>query len=726
MKSARILILQDGGAEARGLEECLKRLGYTVYGAASSTRRAFGAYPESPADLALIDLDMADLEAGEHASGLDVVERIGWRFDVPVVCLTDGRVRDPFPAASASRLFGSVLKPFDERQLHYSIQTALSLHARGRSVEADSRLKSENDELRRRVALMETVFQSMEEGLIAVDGNAQLLFFNAGAARIGGNRDPNPDVNQWASMHGVYRLDKETLLPLEENPLVLAMQGRPTDGVEVFVRNEVNPDGVYVSVNGRPLKDRADTRGGGVVVFQDITRRKEAEVRLQQTVRDLREQSELLQAVFDSIGEGLVVSDRSGEFLYINPAARAMLGPELFRRHGRWPDKAPNSYYNADRVTPIDNEDLPLPRAIFQGESTDDRDIFVRRPDHPGGGLFVRTSARPLRDDAGDIRGGILVLRDVTSQVLAEEAVTQAFAQGRLEVVETILHDIGNAINSVTVGIDTLHQSISEDRLGPRLRALADAVNAHRDDWPGYIRDHRQGRNVLPLLMALADDYVRQSGTAKETVQRVRRRARHIADIVRAHKALGHGKLVRKDVNLRESIDGAVKLVVESLDSEIDCIRVDCAGAPASIRIQETRFHQMLVNLIKNSLEAIDERSRSDGLEEPPSVRVRAYVDGEFLKIEVRDNGIGFPPNEAKRLFAPGYTTKDSGTGLGLHSSANFVIGLGGQVRIVSDGVGKGAAACVTLRLSSVTPNPQVRSAAGAAKDTVADDDLTP
>ena len=177
---------------------------------------------------------------------------------------------------------------------------------------------------------METVFESMEEGVIVVDENADVLFFNAGAAKIGGTGNPNPDVNQWALMHGIYRPDKETHLPVEENPLMLAMRGRPTDGVEVFVRNELQPEGVFVSVNGRPLKDHADTPSGGVVVFQDVTRRKEAEVRLAETVRDLREQSELLQAIFDSVGEGLVVSDHSGEFLYINPAAEAMLGEELY------------------------------------------------------------------------------------------------------------------------------------------------------------------------------------------------------------------------------------------------------------------------------------------------------------------------------------------------------------------------------------------------------------
>ncbi len=50
-------------------------------------------------------------------------------------------------------------------------------------------------------------------------------------------------------------------------------------------------------------------------------------------------------------------------------------------------------------------------------------------------------------------------------------------------------------------------------------------------------------------------------------------------------------------------------------------------------------------------------------------------------------------------LFAAGYTTKAAGTGLGLHSAANFVVGSGGRIDLSSDGVGKGATARVMLRL---------------------------
>ena len=112
----------------------------------------------------------------------------------------------------------------------------------------------------------------------------------------------------------------------------------------------------------------------------------------------------------------------------------------------------------------------------------------------------------------------------------------------------------------------------------------------------------------------------------------------------------------------------------------------------------------MLVNLIKNSVEAIDELAAQQGAVAAPSVAVKAYTEQTSLIMEVADNGIGIRVKDRKVLFAPGYTTKKSGSGLGLHSAANFVIGCGGRIEPRSDGAGTGTTMRITLPLSSVLP----------------------
>ena len=68
----------------------------------------------------------------------------------------------------------------------------------------------------------------------------------------------------------------------------------------------------------------------------------------------------------------------------------------------------------------------------------------------------------------------------------------------------------------------------------------------------------------------------------------------------------------------------AVKLQQDSLDKREIQIEVDCENVPKEIRIQESQFHQMLVNLFKNSIEAIDEHIRSGGLDETTAYHGRS------------------------------------------------------------------------------------------------------
>ncbi len=696
MTDARVLVVRSAGPDAAGLEECLQGLGYHVCAVATCAVEAVEKASEMAPDAALIDVDV-----GAGMNGLEAAERIGGELGIPVVCLTDGAEGNPLPPAPTACPFSYVLKPCDERQLRLSLLTAFSLRERERKHrEIRSRLEREVAELRERLNVMDVIFNSMEEGVISVDQNGDRRIFNESAVRLGGEREPTNDIHQWAALHGIYRLDKETLLPVDENPMVLAMRGQETKECEVFVRNEVQPQGRYVSVNGRPLKDPSGGPVGGVVVCRDVTVKKETEARLEQTLIKFKEQGELLQTVLDSIHDGIIVSDESGEFLYVNPGAKKILDQQYFaRRKGKWSEKPNEVYFYPDRVTPIRNEDLPLPRAIFNREATDDMDIFVRRPNHPNGGVFIRFCARPLLDEARKIRGGVAIFREVTHLVLAEEALTRAFAQGRLEMVDTVLHNIGNAINSVTTGTETLYREVSNGRLLGRFLALADAMEAHGDDWIEYIRNDPQGQKVRPFIISLARDFGKRDRRLAKTVERVRDRAQHIADIVRTEKSLGGSGMSLKDINLRNALSDAIKVVQDSMDSGRVRVDVDCAEAPKEIKTQESQFRQMMINVIKNSAQAIHELAESDGLEDEPRIRIRARIDGEFLNLEVSDNGVGFSSKDTRKFFAAGYTTKESGTGLGLHSAANFIVGSGGWIELLSDGAGKGATTRIKLRL---------------------------
>ena len=439
-----------------------------------------------------------------------------------------------------------------------------------------------------------------------------------------------------------------------------------------------------------------------------LTQVREAEGRLEQAAAEMQGRNELLEAVVNSIGDGVIVVDEQGKSTIFNPSAERILGHRaLDVSTERWTDHYDIFY--PDGETRVPREELPLVRSISRDESIDDQDLFVRCEHRPEG-VYLRASARPLWNNAGSVRGGVATFRDVTEQMMAQDALMQAFAQGRLEIVDTILHNIGNAINSVTTGIETVHRTLADDPSLRRLRALADAVKAHRDDWIDYIKNDSQGRKVMPFLIALAEDFASRNEELVKTVGRVKDRANHIADIIRTQDMPSNSKIERVDVNLRTAFADAVGVLEDSLRKRSVRIDIDCEYAPKEIRIQKSRFHQMIVNLTKNAMEAIDDLTASGGLTETPSIRLRAYVEGDSLKLEVSDNGIGIAGTNPRILFTAGYTTKKSGSGLGLHSTANFIIGMGGQIRPLSEGIGKGTTMLVTLPLSSVTVSTQPRS----------------
>ena len=73
-----------------------------------------------------------------------------------------------------------------------------------------------------------------------------------------------------------------------------------------------------------------------------------------------------------------------------------------------------------------------------------------------------------------------------------------------------MLHNIGNAINSVTTGIGTLQENISNNKLTRHIALLADAIKKRQEDFADYVENDPQGQMVAPFIVALAEDFGRQ------------------------------------------------------------------------------------------------------------------------------------------------------------------------------------------------------------------------
>ena len=562
-------------------------------------------------------------------------------------------------------------------------------------------LETTVNELQQQNALMDAIFNSISDGLVVSDKDGKYVMFNETAKSMGGQDPEFVHSTQASETFGLFQADGEIPFPSGEMPIVRALRGEHPDNVQMFVRNLQVPHGVDISVSARPIYGENGLVNGAVSIIRDVSERKASEKQLIAINDQLTAQTQLMESIFNSISDGVVVADESGHIIMFNPSAVRIAGlsasssARVIRRE-QWLREY--KFFQPDRVTPWPLDNLPLIRAL-RGESIDNVEIFLMHDKIPDG-LYLSASGRPLQDSDGKKTGGVLVFHDITDRIKSQEAVAQAFVQGRLEIVDTILHNIGNAINSVTVGIDTVYNLLADDLLVNRLTALTEALKQHEDNLGDYIENHPQGQKVLPFLLTISEDFKVADEKLRQTVERIQNRTRHIVDIIRTQNSYQNTSGVHKDINLSDAISDAVKILQDSINKRQIHIVIDCDDALPEIRTQESQFHQMLVNLIKNSIEAIDELANLGELTEEPCIKVHVYIDDDFICLDITDNGIGLAPKDVDKIFSAGFTTKEQGSGLGLHSSANFVVSSGGHIQAFSDGKGKGTTLHIRLRNS--------------------------
>lgn len=127
---------------------------------------------------------------------------------------------------------------------------------------------------------IQLVLDTMSDGVILADMDGKFVLFNPAAQQlIGPLYSMSPD--KWSHHFGIFGTDQTTIFPAEELPLARAMRGESVDDVELYVKSPSVPSGRWISVTARPIRPSDDdVFQGAIVVFRDISERKEAEKRV--------------------------------------------------------------------------------------------------------------------------------------------------------------------------------------------------------------------------------------------------------------------------------------------------------------------------------------------------------------------------------------------------------------------------------------------------------------
>jgi PAS domain S-box-containing protein len=166
-------------------------------------------------------------------------------------------------------------------------------------------LARSRQELETQTLTLQSVLDSMAEGLVAADEQGKFIIWNPAAVKILGLGATNLPSQEWTMHYGLYLADMVTPFPADQLPLVRAIRGEAST-VEMYVRNPELDQGTWIEVGGGPLKDKNGAVRGGVVAFRDITQRKADE-------REIRTLNEELEARVAQRTEQLEVANRELE-----------------------------------------------------------------------------------------------------------------------------------------------------------------------------------------------------------------------------------------------------------------------------------------------------------------------------------------------------------------------------------------------------------------------------
>ncbi|MGC3971038.1 MAG: histidine kinase [Pirellulales bacterium] len=146
----------------------------------------------------------------------------------------------------------------------------------------------EVDALRSKAEMLQTIVDSLSDGLAAVDRSGQFVQFNPSGAAILGRGATEGPYEAWPKKYGLFLPDRETPFPHEELPLVRALKGDASRNVEMYHASNDGTDGRWLKVTGAPVRDASGQITGGVVLFRDETVTKQAQEALESERRYLR------------------------------------------------------------------------------------------------------------------------------------------------------------------------------------------------------------------------------------------------------------------------------------------------------------------------------------------------------------------------------------------------------------------------------------------------------
>lgn len=335
----------------------------------------------------------------------------------------------------------------------------------------------------------------------------------------------------------------------------------------------------------------------------------------------LAQEKGLLDAIFQSIQEGVIVVDGAGRIAYANRAAEQYLG---FEREAVTGKPIPRFLRGIawDRILSLDEQEWSK---LVRHE------IEVTYPER----RFLSFYVVPLFAEGSSEKGLVIMLRDVTRD---REHEASALESERLQAVRLlaagVAHEIGNPLNALTIHLQLLDREIQKLPEGERGK-LTDLVRIARDE--------------IARLDLIVTQFLRALRPSRP----------HLAP-------------TRLDAVIQETLT----LLKQDIEDRRIEVSVETPSGLPRVRVDRDQIKQAFFNIAKNALQAMPDGG---------ALQITLMVTDRYVGAAFRDTGPGIAPDDFGRIFEPYFTTKSQGSGLGLMIVQRIVQDHGGRLDVRSD-----------------------------------------
>ncbi|HLP76055.1 MAG TPA: ATP-binding protein [Candidatus Paceibacterota bacterium] len=548
----------------------------------------------------------------------------------------------------------------------------------------EHRVKERTEELANSFSLLNATLESTADGILVVDRAGCVTHFNAKFLQMWGiprELMESGDAGRFLSLAKELMKDGDAWIArareLSRDP---EMQG--TDLIEM------RDDRVFEHYTQPQRIDNQYV--GRVWCFRDVTERKRSEEALQERLA-LKERIVKLAATVPGV---IHTFKRRNDGAISMPYA----SPRVQEIYGLTPGEL---WTDASRIMElIHPDDVPLVRrSIDESARTMTPWRAEFRVRHPNNGeIWVENHSMPEADGDGLLWHGFL--SNITERKMLEakmSAMNKTLIEtsrqaGMAEVATGVLHNVGNVLNSVNISATLVADGLRKSKAAS-LSRVVQLLEEHAADLGAFMSGDR-GKQLPLYLRQLSAQLMQEQQKGIAELELLHKNIEHIKDIVAMQQNYARVSGVTETVRVRDLVEDALQMNSGSLNRhDVQVVR-DYLEVPA-VTLEKHKVLQILVNLIRNAKYACDDSGRSD---KQITVKISPVENG--VQIAVIDNGIGIPPENMKRIFNHGFTTRKHGHGFGLHSGALVAKEMGGVLKVHSDGLGTGASFIVELPIN--------------------------